>query len=99
MAQRTDTISITDEAEILEAGYLAIAKSYGWTETVKDAEGNEIPNPQSARAKSIEVTKRFWREIVVAYQSQQAADAARLATAEATGAALDNTTVTLTTGE
>lgn len=97
--QRTDTITITDEAEILDAGYIAIAKTYGWTETVQDEKGEDIPNPQSAMDKAIDVTKKFWREVVVAYQSQQAAEMARLKAIEYVSSNINKTEVTLTSGE
>jgi len=99
MTQRTDTISITDEGAVLDAGYEAIALSYGWTDTIKDEAGEETPNPQSAQDKAIAVTKGFWRDIIVSYQSQQAAEQARLAAMAATGESIGNITITLEKGE
>lgn len=93
MAIRTDTLLITADEIVLDLGYVAIAKTYGWTETVKDEKGEDIPNPQSAKDKSIQVTRDFWAEIIRSYNSTAAVEAARLAALTQTNDFIKSTTV------
>ena len=98
MTQRTDTISITGEEEILDTSYIALASSFGWTPTIRNAEGNEIPNPQAAKDKALEVTRRFWGDIIRAYNSNHAAELARVESITQTDFALGTSVVTLELG-
>jgi hypothetical protein len=48
-------------------GFELFAKTYGWTETVKDENGEEINNPETVHAKGISVIRNFaWEVLTVA---------------------------------
>lgn len=99
MEERIDTLLIKGYGALLDAGYETIARQHGWTPTVKDEEGNDIPNPLSAKDKTLSITVRFWSEMIVAAKSAEAAEQSRLAAMGATSDALSNVTITLETGE
>lgn len=69
MTIRTDKIEITAEDYLLDAGYYAIAKHHGWSETIFDKDMQEINNPISAKEFSLLVTKKFWRDSIANYNS------------------------------
>lgn len=60
----------------------AFAGAYGYQATIKDAEGNDIPNPQTKPQFAKEIVKRFCKEVVQAYEAGKAAEAARKTAAE-----------------
>lgn len=91
---RTDTIEITGEAELLDAGYYAIAKLHGWTEKIFNG-SEEIDNPVTAKDHALYVTRKFWRDTISTYNSNQAQEQARRMAEEQSKTALDTLIVTL----
>lgn len=75
MAQRTYTIPDAQLQRILNG----VVYQNGYTDNIKDANGNTIPNPVSKTQFFDQVTYRFWKESVKAYESSTAAETARLA--------------------
>lgn len=51
---------------------LAVATARGWTETVKDENGEDVPNPITANAVLTEATRKFWQDEMAAYRHRQA---------------------------
>jgi hypothetical protein len=99
MTQRTDTISITDEAASLDAGYFAIASKTGWKAEYTNAQGDVIPNPITAQEAAVAATKNYWKTLITQYNVEIAQAQATEAAIAAVDAATGETTVTLTTGE
>ena len=66
----TYTIEIPDNQ--LQELAPAVATARGWTPTVTDEEGNEVPNPTTANVVLTEATRKFWQDEVDAYRLKQA---------------------------
>lgn len=92
MAERTDTIEIIGDGDLLDAGYLAIAKANGWREKIV-VEGFEVDNPSSPKEFSMAVTKKFWRDTILNYNANVAAELARNQIYTQSGLALDTLTI------
>jgi hypothetical protein len=50
----------------------AFAASYGYQETIKDEEGNDIANPDSKIDFMRKQTAKFWQEVLMNHLRQQA---------------------------
>lgn len=50
---------------------------HGYQETVTDAEGNEVPNPQTKAQFAKQTIGEFVKNSVMAYEANQAVDTAR----------------------
>lgn len=50
----------------------AFAASYSYQETVKDEEGNDVPNPYSKIDFLRKQTAKYWQDVTVGYLRQQA---------------------------
>lgn len=88
-------LKLDGDDTIIEVGIEAIAKEYGWTETVLDEQGQEIPNPKTAEQKAVWAIKQFLRDTVTSYNIKQAQEAAIRAATQQSEAALDALTLTL----
>lgn len=93
MSIRKDYIIIEGQAELLDAGYYAIAKTSGWSEKIIDAEGQEIDNPISAKDAALTYTRLFWKQVIEAYNVALAQEQAAKAAKDLTGKVLDSIAV------
>lgn len=60
----------------------AISDTYGYQETIRDEEGNEMPNPQTRAQFARSQVLRFLKETTVAYEANREASLAREAARE-----------------
>lgn len=101
MADKTVRIEVSGPEEIIVPAVEAIARTYGWTDLVRDEEqesptyGQMIPNPEPQETVVRTATRTFWMEIIKAYNAEQAAKAARAAALAQSDAAIMATTMTL----
>jgi len=64
------TIEIPDD-QLAELA-LAVATKRGWTPTVKNENGKDVPNPITSNAVLTEATRVFWQDEIAAYRHRQA---------------------------
>jgi hypothetical protein len=64
------------KAVINQNGFELFAKTFGWVETVKDENGDDIPNPITAYQKGISVIRNFAWEILEAQMVEAAREQA-----------------------
>ena len=64
------TIEIPDD-QLAELA-LAVATKRGWTPTVKDENGEDVPNPITPNAVLTEATRVFWQNELDAYRAEKA---------------------------
>lgn len=84
-------MDITGDESIIDAAINAFVRQHGWTDEV-----NGEPNPVTKTEAARTILLQFIMDTVTAYNTEQAAAAARIAAAEATETALYSTVMTLT---
>lgn len=71
------SITISDASGKATAIVQDFADAMGWTTTVSDGMGGQIPNPDTRKQYAKKKLEQHMREVVKAYRAQKKADAAR----------------------
>lgn len=66
------TIQVTTPNDQLARAVTALTNLYGYKETITDAEGNEVPNPQTKNDFARQQVARFIKEAVKQYEAEEA---------------------------
>ena len=93
MTDKQLIITLAGSEDYINSGIDGMAYNNGYPDTIKDENGDDIPNPQTKLEFCTRILSNFLRANVIAWNTKQAQAAAALAAKQGATSALDAITI------